>query len=317
MLRYILRRLCLMLFVLLCVSVITFSLMHVVPGDPAEIIAEQRYGEDATGQVVEMVREEKGLDQPLITQYVNWLGGILQGDFGESFRTQRPVFQEIMSRIPATAELALAAMAVSLAIAIPVGIISATRQYSFLDNLSTIGAMLGVSVPNFWLGMILILIFSVHFGWLPVYGRGDLQHLVLVAVTLGTGMAAVTTRMIRSSMLEVLKQDYIRTARAKGLNEKTVLYKHALKNAFIPVITIVGLQFGALLEGAVVVEIVFAWPGIGRLLVDSVQARDFPAVQGCVLVIAFIYVVVNLLVDISYAFLDPKVRLEYRDLLRG
>lgn len=310
MLSYILRRLCLMVFVLLCVSAITFSLMYIVPGDPAEIIAEKRYGEEATAGAVERVREEKGLDQPLVVQYADWLGAVLQGDFGESFRTGRPVFGEVMSRLPATAELALAAMLVSLVIAVPVGILSATRQYSFLDHIGSFGAMLGVSVPNFWLGLLLILIFSVYFGWLPVYGHGDLQHLVLVSVTLGTGMAAVTTRMIRSSLLEVLKQDYIRTARAKGLGEKAVIFRHALKNAFIPVITVVGLQFGALLEGAVVVEVVFAWPGIGRLLVDSVLARDFPTVQGCVFVIAFIYVMVNLLVDISYAYLDPKVRLE-------
>ena len=301
-----------MLIILLCVSAITFSLMHLVPGDPAQIIAEKKYGEEVTTATVELVRKEMGLDRPIFIQYFSWLRGIFQGDFGESFRTGLPVWDEIMNRLPATAELALAAILVSLIIAIPVGVISAVKQYSLLDNASMIGAMVGVSMPNFWLGLLLILLFSVHLEWLPVFGRGELKHLILPALTLGTGMAAITTRLTRSSILEVLKQDYVRTARAKGLTETVVINSHVLKNSLIPVVTVVGLQFGALLEGAVVVEVIFAWPGIGRLLYDSIFARDYPVIQGCVFIIAMIYVTVNLLVDISYAWLDPRIRYEVK-----
>ena len=310
--RYLLRRFYAMLIILLCVSAITFSLMHLVPGDPAQIIAEKKYGEEVTTATVELVRKEMGLDRPIFIQYFSWLRGIFQGDFGESFRTGLPVWDEIMNRLPATAELALAAILVSLIIAIPVGVISAVKQYSLLDNASMIGAMVGVSMPNFWLGLLLILFFSVHLEWLPVFGRGELKHLILPALTLGTGMAAITTRLTRSSILEVLKQDYVRTARAKGLTETVVINSHVLKNSLIPVVTVVGLQFGALLEGAVVVEVIFAWPGIGRLLYDSIFARDYPVIQGCVFIIAMIYVTVNLLVDISYAWLDPRIRYEVK-----
>jgi peptide/nickel transport system permease protein len=310
MLVYILRRIVLMVFILLGVSVITFSMMHLVPGDPAEMIALARYGELVTPETIELVRVELGLDQSVFVQYFHWLADALQGNLGYSFRTDRPVLDEILTRLPATIQLAIAGMLVALVIAIPVGVISATRQYSAVDSISMLGALLGVSMPNFWLGLLLIMFFSVHLGWLPVFGRGGIEHLILPAITLGTGMAAITTRLVRSSMLEVLNQDYIRTARAKGLKEKVVIYKHALKNALIPVVTIVGLQFAFLLEGAVVVEVIFAWPGIGRLLVDSIFARDFTLIQGCVLYIAALFVVVNLLVDISYAYLDPKIRYE-------
>ncbi|MCL0060585.1 ABC transporter permease [Dehalococcoidia bacterium] len=307
MLSYVIRRIGLMVFILLGVSVITFSMMHFVPGDPAEMIAMERYGEEITAETIAHVRAELGLDQPVYLQYFHWLTNVLQGDLGYSFRTDRPVLDEILTRLPATVQLALAGMLVALVIAIPVGIISATRQYSAVDNLSMFGALLGVSMSNFWLGLLLILFFSVHLGWLPVFGRGGIEHLILPALTLGTGMAAITTRLVRSSMLEVLGQDYIRAARAKGLKERVVIYKHALKNALIPVITIVGLQFAALLEGAVIVEVIFAWPGIGRLLVDSIFARDFVLIQGCILFIAAMFVLVNLLVDISYAYLDPRI----------
>ena len=301
-----------MLIILLCVSAITFSLMHLVPGDSARIIAEKKYGEEVTEQTVDLVGREMGLDRPIFIQYFSWLGGVIRGDFGESFRTGRPVWDEIMSKLPATAELALAAILVSLIIAIPVGIISAVKQYSLLDNASMVGALVGVSMPNFWLGLLLILLFSLHLEWLPVFGRGELKHLILPALTLGTGMAAVTARLTRSSILEVLKQDYVRTARAKGMTEMVVMNRHVLKNSLIPVITVVGLQFGALLEGAVVVEVIFAWPGIGRLLYDSIFARDYPMIQGCVFIIAVMYVTVNLLVDISYAWLDPKIQYEVK-----
>lgn len=312
MLTYIVRRIGLMIFIMLGVSIITFSMMHFVPGDPAEVIAIERYGEEVTADTIAHVRTELGLDQPVYIQYLRWLSNVLQGDLGYSFRTDRPVLDEILARLPATIQLALAGMLVSLLISIPVGIISATRQYSAVDNVSMFGALLGVSMPNFWLGLLLILFFSVYLGWLPVFGRGGIEHLILPAITLGTGMAAITSRLIRSSMLEVLSQDYIRTARAKGLKERVVVYKHALKNALIPVATVVGLQFGSLLEGAVIVEVIFAWPGIGRLLVDSIFARDFMVIQGCLLFIAAMFVFFNLLVDVSYAYLDPRIRYEVR-----
>ncbi len=309
---YVVRRFYAMLIILLCVSAITFSLMHLVPGDSARIIAEKKYGEEVSEQTVELVRREMGLDRPIFIQYFSWLGGVFRGDFGESFRTGRPVRDEIWSKLPATAELALAAILVSLIIAIPVGIISAVKQYSLLDSASMVGALVGVSMPNFWLGLLLILFFSVHLEWLPVFGRGELKHLILPALTLGTGMAAVTARLTRSSILEVLKQDYVRTARAKGMTEMVVMNRHVLKNSLIPVITVVGLQFGSLLEGTVVVEVIFDWPGIGRLLYDSIFARDYPVIQGCVFIIAAMYVTVNLLVDISYAWLDPKINNEVK-----
>jgi len=310
MLKYILKRIFYMICVLLGVTILTFSLLHLVPGDPAEMIAIERYGEEVTADVIEHVRIELGLDKPLHIQYLRWLGNVLQGDLGYSSRTDRPVFDEIKMRFPATLELAIAGMFVSLIISIPIGIISAIKQYSAIDNASMFIALIGVSMPNFWLGLLLILFFSVHLGALPVFGRGGIEHLILPAITLGTGMAAITTRLIRSSMLEVLTQDYIRTARAKGLSEKIVIGKHALKNALIPVITIIGLQFAALLDGVVIIEVIFAWPGIGRLLVDSVFARDIPVIQAGVLFSAILITAANLLVDISYAYLDPKIRYE-------
>ena len=308
MLTYIIRRCGLMFFVLIGVSIITFSLMHIVPGDPAEVIATERYGEEVTIEIIEHVRKELGFDQPVYSQYFAWVQRVLQGDLGYSYRTDRPVLGEILTRLPATLQLALAGMLVSLFIAIPVGIISASKQYSVFDNLSMFGTFLGVSMPNFWLGLLLILFFSLHLGWLPVFGRGGIEYIILPALTLGTGMAAVTARLFRSSLLEVLHQDYIRTARAKGLKEKVVITRHAVKNAMIPVVTVAGLQFGSLLEGAVIVEVIFAWPGMGRLLIDAIFARDFPVIQGCILFIAVMFVLVNLLVDISYAYLDPKIR---------
>lgn len=310
MFAYITRRFFSMIIILFCVSIITFSLMHLVPGDPAYIIAERLHGHDVSEEIVEKVKGELGLDRPLWIQYGLWVSRILKGDLGTSYRTGQPVLPEILGRLPATLQLALAASAISLIIAIPIGVISARKAYSLVDHASMLGAMVGVSMPNFWLGLLLILVFSVELGWFPVYGRGGMAHLILPAVTLGTGMAAVTTRLTRSSLLEILKLDYIRTARAKGLTESTVVQKHALKNAFIPVITVIGLQFGALLEGAVVVEVIFAWPGIGRLLVESIFARDFPTIQGCVFFIAVMYIIVNLLVDLSYPLLDPKIRYE-------
>lgn len=308
MLTYIIRRIGLMIFILLGVSIITFFVMYIVPGDPAEIIAIEQFGVEVTRETIECVRIKYGLDRPVYIQYFHWLINILQGDFGYSYRTDRPVLNEILARLPATIQLAIAGTILSLTIAIPIGVISATKQYSVIDNLSMTGALIGISMPNFWLGLLLILFFSVYLGWLPVFGRGGIEHLILPAITLGTGMAAITTRLTRSSMLEVIRQDYITTAKAKGLSEKVIIWNHALKNALIPVVTVIGLQFGGLLEGAVIVETIFAWPGVGRLLVDSIFARDFAMVQGCVFFMAIIYALVNLMVDISYAYLDPRIR---------
>jgi peptide/nickel transport system permease protein len=314
MLKYLLRRLLLVFVVVLGVTAVTFSIMHFTPGDPAEMIAIGRYGMDMlTPSDIEWIRATEGLDAPIYVQYGVWLTHLLHGDLGNSLITGDPVLSEILTRFPATMELAILSMILSLLIAIPVGIVAAIKQYSIIDNFSMIGALVGVSMPNFWLGLLLILFFSLYLGWFPVCGYGGFEHLILPAITLGTGMAAITTRLTRSSMLEVLSQDYIRTARAKGLSEKLVISRHALKNAFIPVITIIGLQFGYLLEGVVIVETIFAWPGVGRLLVDSIFARDFFMIQGCVLFIAVIFALTNLIVDISYAYLDPRIRYQRRD----
>jgi peptide/nickel transport system permease protein len=309
MLKYLLRRLLLVFVVVLGVTVVTFSVMHFTPGDPAEMIAIGRYGMDMlTPSDIEWIRATEGLDAPIYVQYGLWLDHLLHGDLGNSLITGDPVLSEILTRFPATMELAILSMILSLIIAIPLGIAAAIKQYSIVDNFSMIGALVGVSMPNFWLGLLLILFFSLYLGWFPVCGYGGFEHIILPAVTLGTGTAAITTRLTRSSMLEVLSQDYIRTARAKGLSEKLVISKHAVKNAFIPVITVIGLQFGYLLEGVVIVETIFAWPGVGRLLVDSIFARDFFMIQGCVVFIVLIFALTNLIVDISYVYLDPRIR---------
>ncbi len=311
MLKYIARRLIFMIIVVLCVTIMTFSIIYMVPGDPAEMIAMARYGIDNLIQDnIERIRHAEGLDAPIYVQYVKWLNHVLHGDFGCSLVTGAPVLSEILTRFPATVKLAIAGMMVSLLISIPIGIISAVKQNSLIDNLSMVGTLIGVSMPNFWLGLLLIMFFSLYPGIFPVCGYGGIRYIILPAVTLGTGMAAITTRLIRSSMIEVLKEDYITTARAKGLKEKSIIVKHALKNAFIPVITVIGLQLGHLLGGTVIIETIFAWPGVGKLLVDSIFARDFSLIQGCVLFMAVVFVLVNLVVDISYMYLDPRIRYE-------
>jgi len=275
------------------------------------MIAMGRYGlYNVPKETIERIRIEECLNAPIYVQYGRWLTHVLHGDLGRSLITGEPVLSIILKKFPITLELAIASMIISILIAIPVGIISATRQYSLVDQISMAGALVGVSMPNFWLGTILMLVFSLYMNWLPVCGYGGIEHLVLPAITLGTGITAILTRLTRSSMLEVLEQDYIRTARAKGLSENIVILKHALKNAFIPVVTMAGLQFGRLLEGAVIVETIFAWPGIGKTLVDAIFARDFAMIQGCVLFIAVIFSLVNLAVDVSYAYLDPRIRYE-------
>lgn len=309
MLRYTVNRLALMVIVILGATVLVFSMMRFTPGDPAAQIAIARYGlENVSEDVVAQIRHEEGLDAPLPIQYLKWLSRIARGDLGRSMASGEPVLNELIRRLPATLELALAATLISLLVAVPIGVLSAVKQYSILDYISMTGALIGVSMPNFWLAMLLILLFSVKLGWLPVFGRAGVAHLLLPAITLGTGMTAVIARLVRSSMLEILGQDFIRTARAKGLPQAVVIRRHALKNALIPVVTVVGLQFASLLEGAVIVETIFAWPGIGKFLVDAIYNRDFPVIQGCALFLALLFAVANFVIDLSYTYLDPRIR---------
>jgi len=298
---------------MLGVSLIIFSMMHFTPGCPARI----QLGEHASYEAIEALRDDMGLNDPFPVQYGRWLGNlVINQDVGRSIRTNRDVSEEILDRFPATLQLAGAAVVVSIAIGVPIGIISATKQYSIFDNVSMFIALLGVSMPNFWQGMLLIIVFAVNLGWLPSGGlpggSDNFRYLVLPAITLGTGSAAVIARMTRSSMLEVIRQDYIKTARAKGQTERVITNRHALKNALIPIITVVGLAFGSLLGGAVITESIFNIPGVGRLMVDSIAARDFPVVQGGVLFIALMFSVINLLVDILYAFVDPRIKSQYK-----
>jgi len=309
MLTYILKRLVLLVIVVVGVTMATFILMNVAPGDPAEMVAIARYGlENLTAVEIENIRISEGLDAPVWIQYLHWLAYTLKGDFGRSLVTGNPVLQEMLVRVPATLLLSFASLAVSLLIALPAGIISAAKQNLAVDYLVRTGAILGASMPNFWLALLLILLFSVTLGWFPVFGYGEFRHIILPAMTLGTGLIAVTTRLTRSSMLEVLQQDYITTARSLGIHERRVIFRHALKNALIPVVTVIGLQLGYLLEGTVIVESIFAWPGLGKLLVDSIYARDYAMIQACVLLFAVFFVLINLLVDILYVYLDPRIR---------
>ena len=282
-----------------------FLLIHIVPGDPVT----QMLGPDAQSADVERFRHDLGLDLPIRVQYAHYLAGLARGNWGQSYRFRAPVFGLIFERYPATLELSLAALVVCLGIAIPAGVFSASRRGTARDRVISVLTLLGLSVPNFALGPLLILLFSVELGWLPVSGRGGVSHLVLPALTLGAALAAILTRMVRGAMLEELHSDYVRTARAKGLAERAVLFHHAFPNALIPIVTIVGLQFGTLLAGTIVTETIFSWPGIGRLAVQAIQSRDYPLLQGCILVIALSYVLVNLLTDILYALVDPRVRL--------
>jgi peptide/nickel transport system permease protein len=304
----VLRRLLFMLPVIWGVSTFVFLIIHLIPGDPIDLML----GETAAQVDRQTLRRQLGLEQPLWRQYVTFLQRLVQGDLGQSLHSRRSVSTLIAERLPATALLALAALCISVGLALPLGILAALRPRSWLDTGSMMLALLGVSMPNFWLGPLLILAFSIQLGWLPVSGRGDgsLSYLILPAVTLGTGMMAILTRMTRSSMLETLREDYIRTATAKGLSTWVVVVKHALSNALIPLVTLIGLQGGALLAGAVITETIFAWPGLGELTVRAIQQRDYPVVQGCVLVIALTYVVMNMITDMLYAVVDPRIRFE-------
>jgi peptide/nickel transport system permease protein len=308
MLRYILKRLLLMIPVLLSVSLVIFTMLYFTPGNPAELLLPV----EASEADIAAMEQKLGLNDPFFIRYFNYVKNILQkGDFGVSYTTKRPVTEEILIRFPTTVQLALASTIVSVALGVMTGIISATRQYSIFDNIAVGVSMIGVSMPNFWQGMINILIFSVALGWLPASGFGGFQYWILPAVTIGSSSAATVMRMTRSSMLEVIRQDYITTARAKGQTEHVIRYRHALKNALIPVITVAGISFGNLLGGAVVTEAIFSIPGMGKLIVDSINVRNYPMVQGCVLFLALTFSFVNLGVDLLYAFVDPRIKSQF------
>jgi peptide/nickel transport system permease protein len=329
---YIIRRLLSLIPTLFGVSIIVFLFLRMIPGDPALALA----GEHATEANVERIREEFGLNKPLYEQYLTYVGKVLRGDLGRSILSRRPIADEVRVRFPATLELSMCALIVALVIGLPAGIISATKRNSPIDNIAMVGSLLGISMPIFWLGLMLNWFFAVRLGWLPSVTRLDasidiqritnliivdsiltgnaeallngIKHLILPAIALGTIPMAIIARMTRSAMLEVLEQDYVRTARAKGLAERVVTLRHALKNALLPIITILGLQVGVLLSGAVLTETIFAWPGIGRWLYLSILSRDYPIVQGMALFITVLFLVVNLLVDLSYALVDPRIR---------
>jgi peptide/nickel transport system permease protein len=301
--RYLLRRLLLLLPTLWGALTLVFFLIHLVPGDPVEVML----GETASATDKEDLRRNLGLDQPLTVQYRNFLTGLLSGDLGHSLYEQSTVTDLIRARLPATIELTLCAMAMATFFSFPLATVAAINKDSWIDRSSLLFSLLGLSLPNFWLGPLLMIIFSIQLGWTPVSGRGGLDHLVLPALTLGLGMAAILTRILRASLLQVISADYVRSARAKGLSERAVWLKHALRNALLSVITIMSLQFGSLLAGSIITETVFSWPGIGRLTVQAIQTRDYPLVQGCVLVIAVSYLLVNLATDIFYQVVDPRI----------
>jgi ABC-type dipeptide/oligopeptide/nickel transport system permease component len=306
MLSFLLRRLLLTVPVLFGVATLVFALIHLVPGDPAQAML----GEGASAQDLVELRERLGLNRPLLVQYTTFLGGLVRGDLGMSLSRNQPVTALILERIPATAELAFAAMAVAIALAIPLGIAAAVWRATAVDQVAMTIALVGISVPNFWLGPLMAILFSVELGWLPVSGRGTWQHLVLPATTLGAALAAILARMTRASLLDELKELYVLAASARGASRLRVVVRHAFRNSLIPIVTIIGLQFGSVLTGTVITETIFAWPGIGRLLIQSIGFRDYPLVQGCILLIAVTYVAMNLLTDVAYGWLDPRIRLE-------
>lgn len=303
---YLIRRLLQTFIVIFGVSLVSFALMFLT-GDPTELLLGA--GADLmTQEQIEEFRHARGFDRPWYVQYLDFAVGAIQGDFGDSLKYHRPAFRLVLERMPATIQLAIFALVVSVVFAIPIGIISATRPNTIYDHMSMIGALIGQSIPGFWLGILLMLIFGVRLKWLPISGRGTWEHLLLPGFTLSAFSLARNTRLTRSSLLEIIQQDYIRTARAKGLPERLVVYRHALRNALIPLVTIVGLQLGFLLGGSVIIETIFAWPGVGRLIIQAIYNKDFPVVQAGVTMLATFFVLVNLGVDIVYAWLDPRVQ---------
>ncbi len=304
MFQYVIKRLLSTIPVLLGISLLLFFMLRALPGDPAQVLA----GQMATPEDIELIRHQLGLDRPVYVQYAFFLGRLAKFDLGRSARTQNPVIEEVWARLPNTILLSVVAITLACLFGMPAGIISAVRPYTLLDYIVTAAALFGISMPVFWLGLMLVVVFSVMLNWLPAGGTGSWLHVILPSVTLAAFVVAFIARMTRSSMLEVLSQDYTTTARSKGLKEQVVIIKHALKNALIPIITVIGLQFGTLLGGAVLTETVFAWPGLGRLIVDSILARDYPVIQGAILIFGLLYIMVNLAVDVIYAYVDPRIR---------
>lgn len=298
------RRLLTLIPTLFGVVTLVFAFIHLVPGDPVDVML----GETAQASDKQALRAELGLERPLLTQYASYLGGIVTGDLGQSFAHRKPVLEIIASKLPATLELALWSLIVAVIVAIPLGVWTALRQGTLVDRAGLTVSLLGVSMPNFWLGPLLVMAFSIHLGWFPVSGRAGFSSVVLPAITLGASLAAILSRMLRSSMLDVLGAEYLQAARARGVGEGRVIWVHALRNACLPVITILGLQLGALFSGAIITEAVFAWPGLGTLLLQAIQSRDYPLVQGCVLVISTGYVLANLIADLAYRWADPRTR---------
>ncbi len=307
--KYTVKRFLALIPVLIGVSIFVFFLIHITPGDPAMLML----GEQAPPEQLETMREQMGLNDPLPVQYINWMSRAVRLDFGRSLRSRKPVITEIVERLPNSGVLAVSAITLSVIIGIPIGVLSAAKPNSFFDNLFTIITFTAVGMPVFWQGLMLIIIFSVMLGWLPSSGMmPDIRYFILPTVALSTVTIANITRITRSTMLDVLKEDYVRTARSKGVNENRVIYQHALRNALIPVVTIIGLQFGALMAGAVLTETIFAWPGVGRMVVDAIRTKDFPLVQGTIMVFAIIYALVNLIVDLLYGLLDPRLQTKYK-----
>jgi ABC-type dipeptide/oligopeptide/nickel transport system permease component len=304
MLRYLIRRLLLTIPVLLGVATLVFALIHLVPGDPAQSML----GEGASDQDIAQLRHSLGLDRPLLVQYQSFLIGLVRGDLGSSFRYGTPVTREIRDRLFRTMQLAAAAMTVAILLAIPLGIAAAVYRGTAIDHAAMTLALAGISMPNFWLGPLLAILFAVYLGWLPVAGTGSLAHLVLPAVTLGAALAAILARMTRASLLEELRELYVLAARARGLSRLRAIVRHAFRNSLIPIVTIIGLQFGAVLTGTIITETIFAWPGVGRLLIQAINFRDYPLVQGCILFISLTYVMMNLITDLTYGLLDPRIR---------
>jgi peptide/nickel transport system permease protein len=304
--RYFLYRLAAVIPVLFGVSIAVFVMVRLVPGDPVQLMFTNQ--PLPSPERLEEIRHQLGLDLPIWKQYLNYLTGVLQGDFGQSIRSRQPVFEEIVQRLPNTLRLTFASLAVAITVGILAGVLSAVYKGRWIDKVSMVVSILGISIPGFWFGLMIMLLFGVRLEWLPVSGATSWKHLVMPAITLGLISSAIIARLTRASMLDALGQDYVRTARAKGLRGRTVVTRHALRNAFIPVVTIIGLQIGGLLSGAFIIETVFAYPGIGQLAVTALQARDFPVIQGIVLMVAAIYVCVNLLADLVYGFLDPRIQ---------
>lgn len=302
--RYFAQRFLLSLPVLVGVTVVTFSLMYLIPGDPAVLLA----GPTANLDEITALRSRLGLDRPPVFRYLDYMGRLIRFDFGTSLRTKEPVAFEIKARLPNTLLLASIAITMAALFGVTMGILAASRHLSSIDSLTMVFSLLGVSMPGFWLGLLLILVFAEYLQWFPVAGRGDWRFLVLPSITLAARALGEIARMSRADMLEILREDFIRTAHAKGLGERKILVKHALRNAAIPTVTVVGLRFGTLLSGAVLTETIFAWPGVGRLMVDAISVRDFPVIQGTILVTAVVFILINLLVDLAYAWLDPRIR---------